>query len=349
MPTATDNSEFVNYILKGNTTSIKKIEICDVDPNYCDKSFGGDKSTALHYIARNGGYSVLASELVMAKADVDAKDAAGNTPLHLAAFCYPPQRFNDCQGDNIERGENCPRIMEVLLEAKANPDAVSSDGYTALHIAASCYSPVNAYEENSSLPDMTAHWMSLFITQSRADAVAQLVRANADVNLRSSNSRSSPLFYAALDNFSGDDRKQKYVYGSFHPARAKVLTQLLGSDRVDVKVKDRHGKGVLDYPIMDENRDQLIQYRKKQLLQLIADHRNVGFLRLLIIQFVENMGMSRSRSLEIDLNGTVSLLKRFTILSVEDFSVKPLKQDKSVPKKPVGEGDVGRCDGCLVM
>lgn len=74
--------------------------------------------TPLHRAAARLGGSWLVGKLLEAGADVDARDAIGMTPLHVAA--------DQC----------CPENLEELLGFSPALEARDQDGRTALHLAA---------------------------------------------------------------------------------------------------------------------------------------------------------------------------------------------------------------------
>lgn len=100
------------------------------------------KSTPLHALSRkshhlpeadykaNHGEDIDILRLILESgSDVNAVDAAGNTPLHLAV-----------NGDRYARSDNVELVAE-LLKNGANPSAATIDGSQALHLA-KCNGPV---------------------------------------------------------------------------------------------------------------------------------------------------------------------------------------------------------------
>ena len=87
-------------------------------PEYAGSSVATD-GTALHHLAAIG--DVEAVRLVLAAgANVNARDASGGTPLHVAARARP----------------TIPRLLRELHAAGANLDATDRYGRTPLHVAA---------------------------------------------------------------------------------------------------------------------------------------------------------------------------------------------------------------------
>lgn len=83
------------------------------DVNAKDKEIGW---TALHWAAADGDVDMI-SQLLAARADVDATDLAGKTPLHEA-----------CKSGQVS-------AVQALLAARANPKLADSLGRTPLHYA----------------------------------------------------------------------------------------------------------------------------------------------------------------------------------------------------------------------
>lgn len=93
--------------------SVMKILSKGANPNACCNTFGG---TALHLSTNFDNY-IVASALIAAGADVDAKDSIGDTPLHDAAIV------------------NAHRVTKLLIEAGANVDVIDDILETPLHHA----------------------------------------------------------------------------------------------------------------------------------------------------------------------------------------------------------------------
>jgi len=74
-------------------------------------------NTALHYSAEKGHFEI-AKFLIDSKANIEAKNATGNTPLILSSACKNPN------------------VVELLLDCNANIQAINNADVTPLHAAA---------------------------------------------------------------------------------------------------------------------------------------------------------------------------------------------------------------------
>ncbi|NIP60304.1 MAG: hypothetical protein GWM92_18235, partial [Gemmatimonadetes bacterium] len=100
--------------MKGNLAAVRALVEQGADVNAAQ----GDGMTALHWAALNGD-AELARILVYAGATLKAVTrAGGHTPLHLAARA------------------GHPGVIDVLLDAGADPEPRSATGVTPLHLAA---------------------------------------------------------------------------------------------------------------------------------------------------------------------------------------------------------------------
>ena len=141
--------------------------------------------TPLHYAARHGQVSV-ASVLIAAGADVNAKSDNGSTPLHQAA-------------------SRSASAASILIAAGADVNAKNNNGFTPLHWALSndhesasavsiliaAGADVNAKSDNGSTP---LHQAAI---RDRASPISILTAAGADVNAKNNNG-STPLHQAAF-------------------------------------------------------------------------------------------------------------------------------------------------------
>ena len=101
--------------VEGRMSDVRRLLKDRVDVNAADEA----GSTPLHFASQQG-YDEIAEALLDAGALVDVKDSWGNTPLWKAVFAF--------QGD--------PRLVRLLLERGANPDAVNNSGRTPRGMAA---------------------------------------------------------------------------------------------------------------------------------------------------------------------------------------------------------------------
>jgi ankyrin repeat protein len=85
--------------------------------------------TALH-VAAGVGVERVVRMLLKAGADPSARDAAGETPLHLALGRGDAGTYSPLRGDAVDP------VTSALLDAGANPNAAAANGDTPLHIAA---------------------------------------------------------------------------------------------------------------------------------------------------------------------------------------------------------------------
>ena len=176
----------------------------------------------LHYAARYGHASV-ASVLIAAGADVDAKNRTGGTPLHMAAYYGGSDRAsvisvligagadvnaknNDGGGtplhDAASRG-HAP-VVSILIAAGADVNAKNNVGKTPLHQAAdrkratiiaillATGADVNARDNNGETP----LYMPIARGWGYAPVISILIAAGADVNAKN-NDGETPLYRAA--------------------------------------------------------------------------------------------------------------------------------------------------------
>lgn len=98
------------------------------DPSIASKKNGTNDQTPLHQAALHGFTEIIKELLLNKKANVNAKDAMGNTPLHLAAL------------------EGKQDVIKLLLDNGAEVNEQNDLGNTSLHFAMQ-----NGYSEISTL------------------------------------------------------------------------------------------------------------------------------------------------------------------------------------------------------
>ncbi|KAL0631013.1 hypothetical protein Q9L58_010131 [Maublancomyces gigas] len=79
--------------------------------------------TALHHAAGEGHWKVVQILVVRGKADLEARDNDGNTPLHSAVM-----------GSNAGV-KGIPRVIKILLASGADKEAHESSGYRPLELS----------------------------------------------------------------------------------------------------------------------------------------------------------------------------------------------------------------------
>jgi len=183
--------------------------------------------TALMYAAVRGMPEILAV-LLQAGADPKESDDDGNTPLIYAAgnlnkvsldYYSPSPWEEDAIYGLFSPGRQIARAVQMLLQAKVNPNVGNSEGVTALMYAAENYDDerkilrvlvkagANLNQQDKKGRTALMHAVDKY----RADSVRFLIAAKADVNLRDSNGQTALGRLHASQSFRQDDQAYKQI------------------------------------------------------------------------------------------------------------------------------------------
>jgi cytohesin len=270
---------------EGSKKSSKKIALSTDDPENSSEDLVAVYDTPLHHAAHQGQAACL-KVLLMAGADVDARDAAGASALHKACF-----------NEHVE----CVRL---LVEAGASIGAADVEGSTALHRAAhsgnvDCVrlliehkADVRAFDSSRGTPLHNASYagrrdvllllidagaavdaadeagnsaLHLAMHQSQRDCGKVLVSRGADPKLRNKKGM-TPLHYAVNDHkclkllldlgCSVDSRDERGRAPLFYAVRGTCedAVRLLVQHGADVRAVDKKGKSASDVATKDAKR-----------------------------------------------------------------------------------------------
>ncbi|CAM9985561.1 unnamed protein product, partial [Laminaria digitata] len=190
----TDNADMVNFLLEKGADPDRPVTKKVALP-----SFGNGTTTlgerALHLAARSGNTDIVRLLLKRARADPNAPDSTGRTPL--LATCDSP-------------GNYCVEVVPLLLEAGADPTVANKDGFIPLHFVAKkghmdlmdmLYSRAPA-----TLNRCTSNGMSPLVLacgDGRESMVSKLLSLGAMQPMRLDDIRVSPLDCAVFRGFVG--------------------------------------------------------------------------------------------------------------------------------------------------
>ena len=210
----------------------------------------------LHAAAETGSIEKVRHQLRKG-VDVDAKDAEGEAPIHLAAR----------QGHLII-------CTELIESAHADPNAQAEDGYTPLHYAAMYgHTEVAAVLLHSGaepaskdmIGDMPLHLSS---SNGHPEVSEALIERRADPGARGSGGN-SPLHLAAINGHAAavavllrrgadpnaqTDRQQTPLHGAASQGQLEVISLLL-QGRADVHAVDKDGRTALERVMQQRSGD----------------------------------------------------------------------------------------------
>jgi ankyrin repeat protein len=181
--------EIHEAVKKNDTAKVKELIKANPDLVFSKDDEGG--FTPLHLAAANGNREMVRF-LLTAKADVNAKDNAGSTPMHQVAMAKGPHSD----------------LIEMLLMQGAEVDARDKHGLTPLHYATMADNPtavktlldhaanVNARDNNfGNTPLIIA------AVQGHEDVARLLLENGANVNL--TDGQGTPLAWAIRSGHLG--------------------------------------------------------------------------------------------------------------------------------------------------
>lgn len=218
-PPGKSGAPLFNAIEMNNPSAVKALLKYKANVNAVDPE-DDMQETPLHKACVKSGNYEIVQLLVDAKANLNAKNSKGLTPLSVAVGKGWGEYYIDT------------RMITPLLDAGAEVNAVNNHRQTALHLAV--WDPdalhlllqhkadVNAADENGTTPLMAA----LEEKEVEPLVVEYLLEAKADVNVKLNHS--TPLHLAVKKNLMDE-------------------TVLLLAAEADVNVKDAEGKTPFDY------------------------------------------------------------------------------------------------------
>ena len=207
--------------------------------------------TALHLAASKNAPTALQILSGFAEVDINTRTRSGHTPLAIAVM------------------QGCLQATEVLLKAKANPDVVNTEGWSALHIAAqkdSCSIVCLLCEAGANTEiqtDLKSTPLCIAAMYGHSETVAELLKQNANPNTRN-NHGWSPIHYAAAVNADKMVRQIGQVDGADMDLKtnegntplilaithgARVAANIMVEAGADVNVKEPEGWSALHFAV----------------------------------------------------------------------------------------------------
>jgi len=199
--------------------------------NACDER----GATPLHNAVRWGGSTTISKLLLDAKADVNARDKNGATPLHEAG---------------------APAVVKLLLNAKADVNAKDNKGQTPLHRATgnidlvklflNAGADVNAKDGDGRTPLHKA------VEFGEANVVQVLLEAGAEVNAKDKEG-ATPLHILATRIWYGAISRDE------HHQNIRAIAKLLLDAKADINAKDNKAATPLHKTITWGSREDMAE------------------------------------------------------------------------------------------
>ena len=244
---------------------------------------GGDQgSTPLHF----ANSPEMATLLLKAGADPNAKDASGSTPLFWNYVLVNPAVVSVLiqAGADVNARNNCgrtplfnawkPAVVSALIQAGADVNARDADGETPLFCAKSpavvsalirAGADVNARDADGITP--------LFRASDEPAVASALIQAGANVNARD-NKGDTPLFWvskpagvsalirAGADVNAGNNQGNTPLFEAYNSTVASALIRA----GADVNARNNVGKSVLQYAKEKKSRE------RDKIVKLLKEH-----------------------------------------------------------------------------
>ncbi|CAL8134344.1 unnamed protein product [Orchesella dallaii] len=196
--------------------------------------------TPLHIATRrffsNGKKLEFIQMLLQNNADVNAKDCAGQTPLHCCVVRQKPPWKAQAQAQLME-------IVKLLLENNANPDAIDSKSSTFLHVAALHVTPLIFHELIVHL-DLIRRTKSFTLRNSIGSTALHDAIHNFEVLVTTlSVFKSNGFDFKATDTKNGDTLMHRAVKAG----RMDLFLKVLIDFGTDWKVVNKYGDSGLHF------------------------------------------------------------------------------------------------------